>query len=284
MWTVVLVLASTESGRRIENDFTLAAFYAWRGAIDPPGDVVVIKLDESAAHAFDQRLSVGNWPRVLHACLVTRLSEMGAAVMVFDVVFADAEREESTLQSVSVGGRVVCDGKARGGGTGMLADSLRAAGNVLVASELWRSAGVKGRLVERPPTVSIEAAALAVGPFPLPDTDSVVSQFWTFYPTSDGKVGSMLPIPTLPALALQAFVSTGRAALPGDEVDARRQELTQERRPLRERMIERRQYTLIADESSRSERAAEAELEVLYQGPAWRYLNKYGPPGVLPTF
>jgi adenylate cyclase len=283
VWTVVLVLASTESGRRIENDLTLAALYAWRGAVDPPGDVVVIKLDESAADAFDQRVSVGNWPRVLHACLVTRLSEMGAAVIVFDVVFAEADKEASTLQRLSVGGRVVCDGQASGGDTAMLAGSLRAAGNVLVASELWRSASVKGRLVERPPTMSIEAAALAVGPFPLPDTGSVVSQFWAFYPTSDGQVGGMLPIPTLPALALHAFVSPGRGAVSGDEVDARHQELIPERRPLRERMIERRQYTLMADVPSPTKRAAEAELDVLYQGQAWRYLNLYGPPGALPS-
>lgn len=70
--------------------------FAWRGARLPDPRVVVVDIDEKSI----SELGRWPWPRDVHARLVEKLTEAGAKVIAFDVLFteADKDRPQSDLQ------------------------------------------------------------------------------------------------------------------------------------------------------------------------------------------
>ena len=116
-------------GQKIEEGIGLPLLFKLRGPLEPPDDAVIISLDqESAAHlGFSENFS--KWPRSAHAKLVKTLQNYGAAVIVFDVHFAesgDSSEDEAFAAAIRQAGNVVLYEKLRrqtlykGEGTGNL--------------------------------------------------------------------------------------------------------------------------------------------------------------------
>jgi adenylate cyclase len=285
VWAATVTLASTNLGRDLESEVALPILYLLRGVRPPPENVVLVKLDEKAAYALGADISVDKWPRGLHACLVQRLESMGPALVVFDVLFAGMTKAPTNSNRYRSGVMDSCGETLEGDENRSLAAAVRSAGNVLLASALWHGAGVSGAQEERRPTKMVDDAALAVGPFPLPDTGTRVGQFWSFYPGATERGDRTPPIPTLPALALQAlernsdpnrdtFHSIRHRALPPTGAK-------DEPRSLRQLVSERRLAAATPAPISIGEPTLTSTLAELYRGPASHYLTMYGPPGAL---
>lgn len=59
------------------------------------GEIVIVAVDDASLGAYGR--SVVTWPRSLHAQLVDRLSEAGARVIAFDLLFSEATDEDDAL-------------------------------------------------------------------------------------------------------------------------------------------------------------------------------------------
>jgi adenylate cyclase len=154
VWLLVVALGFTPALRAIE----LRLFDWWTVLAAPAagdGRIVVVTIDE------DSFLDLGlqwPWPRDIHARLVERLAEAGAAVIVLDVVFA----EPSTPAA-----------------DGRLAQAIRRAGNVVLAAEdaAIENAYVSQRIrVEPIPELASAAAAVGLATFSV-DPDSILRRF-----------------------------------------------------------------------------------------------------------
>ncbi|HHK60470.1 MAG TPA: adenylate/guanylate cyclase domain-containing protein [Desulfobacterales bacterium] len=68
------------------------AFFVWRNRIRPPAppdDIVIVAIDEPSMQELGLRWP---WPRTVHAALIDNLSQAGAAVIGFDILFAEPSR------------------------------------------------------------------------------------------------------------------------------------------------------------------------------------------------
>ena len=174
-------------GQKLEEGIGLPLLFKLRGPLIPPEEVVIVSLDqESATHlGFSENFS--KWPRSAHAELVKKLHNFGAAVIAFDVHFAESgdSAEDETF-----------------------ADAIRKAGNVILYEKLRRQTLYKGEGagnldsvevdIHLPPVPHLSEAALAIAPFPLPKKPVRISQAWLFK-------GSAGDAPTFPAVALQVM-------------------------------------------------------------------------------
>lgn len=68
------------------DNFILDLYFLARGARSTPTEAVVVAIDEQSFAAIDHAWP---WPREIHAKLLDKLSEAGARLTVFDVLFAD---------------------------------------------------------------------------------------------------------------------------------------------------------------------------------------------------
>ncbi len=171
----------------LEENAELSWYFARRGKVAAPSDVVVIGIDEQTATALSVSDDLDEWPRSVHADLVDRLASAGASAIVFDINFAEAHSSK--------------DDQA-------FADAMERAGNVVLleyieAGEQSTDETTKDAprvLSERrfPPISLLRDRAVAVAPFPLPVVPMRVSRFWSFSPTTDNS-------PTLPVVALQIY-------------------------------------------------------------------------------
>ena len=175
-------------GMDLEENFGLGFLFDLRGKRQPPSDVVVISLDRQSADHFNLPRDPRKWPRSYHARLVEKLSQEGASVIVFDLVFKDEERDDDVF-----------------------AKAIRKAGNVVLAEYIEKetipiknqSGRVTGEIAfERlvPPIPALEQEAILAAAFPLPKVPVRVSQYWTF---KDGSGDT----PTSPVAVLQIFAS-----------------------------------------------------------------------------
>src|SRR5574337_239242 len=82
-----------------------------RGPLTPPNEIVVVAIDEPS---FAEISKQWPWPRNLHARLIDQLTKAGARVIGFDILFAEPSQPEEDR---------------------VLAQAIRAAGNVVLASE-----------------------------------------------------------------------------------------------------------------------------------------------------
>ncbi|HVY66418.1 MAG TPA: adenylate/guanylate cyclase domain-containing protein [Gammaproteobacteria bacterium] len=157
----------------------LGALFAVRGPVPPPPGVAVVSISAESAAAVGQTHELDEWPRELHAALVDRLVEAGAAVVAFDVLFEEPRA---------------------GNGDRSLAQSIRNARNVLLFERLEQEESRIGNFERRLlPLPDIKAAALGSAPFILPRVPIRVGQFWTF-----GRAAADWP--SLPVVAVQAYL------------------------------------------------------------------------------
>ncbi|HEY8519351.1 MAG TPA: adenylate/guanylate cyclase domain-containing protein [Gammaproteobacteria bacterium] len=264
----------------LEEAMGLRWLFGRRGPVVPTDRVAVIGISRDSAEALGVPPELDEWPRRLHADLIERLSRLGAAVIVFDIIFQEPRSPEDD---------------------GRLAAAIGKAGNVILAERVvtepisWAGGDVwvDKRILPIPP---FKEAALASAPFTLPVVPVTTSQFWTFG-RGAGDIG------TLPVVALQAFALSGyepllaalssarpalRGRLPGtrEEVLATRS-LENVVRDLRGAFREHpelaRRVLAGVGETEASERRLLEALVAVYAGAEHRYLNYYGPAKTIRT-
>lgn len=111
VWIGFSLLANTLPGRRLELlGFDLLTVASAPERIDAP--IVVVGVDEPSFAEFNLQWP---WPRALHARLIGELKAAGAAVIAFDVLFPEPSTDADDAR---------------------LAEAIRRAGNVVLASDL----------------------------------------------------------------------------------------------------------------------------------------------------
>jgi adenylate cyclase len=251
---------------------------------------MIVGIDEVSAAALSLPHDPAKWPRSHHARLTEILSQAGAAVVAFDMSFAEA--------------RVT-------GHDALFADAIHRARNVILFEYLTRetlpltdkSGSPMGHLyLERrvPPIPLLAQAAVALAPFPLPKVPVRVSQYWAFKTAA-------ADMPTLPVVALQLFalgvydeflqllrqVNPSQAVrLPPDRdaimtttVGGTVREIRDifNNEPLTAQRMLAALQTAGASSHDATKRRLLTALIRMYQSPQSHYLNFYGPPGTITT-
>ena len=226
------------------------------------------------------------WPRCVHARLLERLSEAGARLVVFDVLF----RERPPLPGSG--------GDLHAWQDETLARAM-AASRVVIAQKVEVRDGQE-QFAELSPTIS--HSVLGAAPFPLlTESNRRFDRFLAF--KEEGLV-----TPTLPAVALQAFAVEGypflrdflarhagenASLLPqsSDELESQGQlqatallirELAHRDGAIADRLRSVASQTQSAVKDEATAKAIGA-LGALYAGNGTRLLNTYGPAGTLPS-
>jgi CHASE2 domain-containing sensor protein len=97
LWVIVCALlvfpiAQTEIFSSIEVNY-VDNLFRLRGPATPHPGIVVVSMDEQSYMRLGVPLTAP-WPRTLHTKLINVLADAGAKRVVFDVIFADASRED----------------------------------------------------------------------------------------------------------------------------------------------------------------------------------------------
>lgn len=272
-----------------EEDLGLTWLFRLRGPIAPPTEVVVVSIDRESS----ERLGLPNvprkWPRDLHARLLDRLTEQGASVIAFDMMFQDPREP----------------GRDRA-----FAEAMRRAGNVILFEQIkkdilppWSGAPQAERAISIEQRISpipaLADAALGLAPFALPRVPIKVSQVWLFKPEAGGAA-------TLPMLALyahrpaakeqllaqlktlaprpdesldQAQARQGGPTTISEQVDLLRQRLRRDP-ALAKQLLRGLNNAETSDEAPSRHAAA---LVAALAGPDSLHLNYYGPPRTIKT-
>ena len=294
LFSIVLsaVLVESPLGQRMESEFGLRWLYQTRGALPSPSDVVLVTMDDASANALGTDVSVESWPRTLHACLIDHLAKMGAAVVVIDVNFESVVRHDPLPESYAAAVGTGCDLMSDEAGTRQLGASIKAAGNVLLASYLGQRQDANLQMTwERMPIPEVAAGALGIAPSPLPDRGERFRSFYTFRPAIGNDDSAGLETASLVAMAVQAFeresVHTIIAKLGLDAGDPSSVSAVaggsaaDSKRDLRQRMTAIRHQVQQSPAARAAVAAIDPRLGELYAGTATPFLNMYGLPGGL---
>jgi adenylate cyclase len=272
-------------GSVFEEKFGLNWLFHLRGAITAPDDVIVVAIDQPSATQLDLPVTPRLWPRDLHASLIDKLTEAGARVIIFDLIF-------DTPSAIPENDK-------------KLAHAIKTAGNVVLIERLvYRDTGLlvgneqtKNRIFEEGPAPLlpiIADAAEARAPFPLPKAERV-NDYWTFKASAGD-------IPTAPVIALQIFTlpiyddfvrllhaadPTITEQLPSHSKDNDIEDLILTLRHIfinRPQMTQKIQAELNRDSNmSLAKKKMVTSLLNLYSGQDKHYLNFYGPPRSVTT-
>lgn len=168
-FAAVAGLSLTNLGQNLEHR-ALDLCYTLRPDPPPPPDLLIVGIDETS---FQELQCSWPWPRHFHAALVKELSEAGARLIIFDVLFADPSHPEEDQA---------------------FAEVIREAGNVILAHSIEKfetPTMYRQTLVE--PLEMFRQAAKGVALFVVtPDTDGVVRHFRL-------RLGEMTTMPALVA-------------------------------------------------------------------------------------
>jgi len=99
-------LATHDLGRTLES-YTLDLCYSLRPISPPPREILIVGIDTASFSALGHPWP---WPRRYHARLIQRLTEAGAALIVFDIFFGEpgsAEDDRLLAETIKKSGRVV---------------------------------------------------------------------------------------------------------------------------------------------------------------------------------
>lgn len=201
---LALTAAMLPIGWRLEQDLGLLALFRLRGPIAPPAAVAVLRIDERTLGRFhDLPEAMADWPeplrgcavlgsldrlrqtttldripRAAYGCAVTRLTELGVAVIGFDVTFRDDPERNA-------GSEILAQAIARHGRTVVLTRARR--------SWLPDQAGLlqpEDYFQALHPEIARAAATIAA--FQLPLTGARFHQFWNVHPAAPDAV--QLPV------------------------------------------------------------------------------------------
>lgn len=115
LWAFVLILATaafvaTPWGQQSEARFGLNWLYQTRGAVAPPDKVIVLAITPDTADQLGFPEGLSQWPRSVHARLLTHLTEAGATAVVMDLFFrqpGDPDEDRVFSRALSTAGNVV---------------------------------------------------------------------------------------------------------------------------------------------------------------------------------
>ena len=145
----------------------LDLLFTLRGALSPPDSIVIVAIDEPSMAEIKQQWP---WPRSLHAQLIRQLHQAGAAVIGFDILFAEpSEPAEDQALALAL----------REAGNGVLSSALS-----VVNDPLFR------HTIRIDPISALRETAWVGGAFVSIDPDGVVRR-------------ARLLAPDLPSFALQ---------------------------------------------------------------------------------
>lgn len=281
-----VIVHLSPAGIWMEEKFGLYWLFHLRGAITAPDNVVVVAIDQPSASRLNLPTTPHSWPRELHARLIEQLTQAGARIIVFDLIFDSP----STIAAY--------DQK--------LALSMKTAGNVVLVERLvYEDSALAtdaneqnyNRIVKEGPKQLlpiIANAAKAHAPFPLPKMERV-NNYWVFK-TDAGD------IPTIPTVVLQIFAlpiyeNLARLLHRVDPAYAAQLPIKEEALDIEDLIFTLRD--LLHNSSSLAHRLKielnrDANLDAiqrnmlhallnLYSGSDTRYLNFYGPPRSIDT-
>jgi len=127
-----------------------------RGPVERSDEIVVIAIDQTSESDLDQPYP---WDRRLHARLIDNLHRAGARLIVFDVVFTEGRDADATAE---------------------LAESIRRAGNVILAGKMLLSRSHGRAVTILPPLDALAEAAWGWGLIDqLSDSDNAVRRYGT---------------------------------------------------------------------------------------------------------
>jgi adenylate cyclase len=289
--TGMLGLCLVPFGCGLEEDIGLDLLFRLRGAREAPPDVIIVTMDNASARNLNLSTDPKKWPRSLHARLTEILANEGVRVIAFDVLFDEARCPEHD---------------------NLFAEAIKNAGNVVLCECLKKETvpltNKKGthtghlhavKLV--PPIPLLDRSAAASAPFVLPKVPVKVSQYWMF------KTGAG-DTPTLPVVVFQIFalevydefirLLEGVSPSQADKIPRDRHAIMTTRgvekviRTLRdifekepligEKMLDKLQDARSLSGDAKKNQVLRALIRI-YQSPASRHLNFYGPPGTIPT-
>lgn len=174
----------------LEEHFGLKLLFFLRGARRPPSEVLIVSLDRDSSEALSLSRKTQKWPRTLHAQLVQTLSRQGAAAIIFDMLFEEAQDADAD----EAFGAAVADAA-----TVVLCESIRQEKVPITDSRGKYLADLNIETLV-PPIAPLARSALALAPFPLPKVPVQLSQFWMFKAGAGGA-------PTLPVVAFFIYAS-----------------------------------------------------------------------------
>lgn len=154
--SIITLLILFQIGRSSEN-LILDFFYRLGIESSQPQDLLIVTIDESS---FQELGLPWPWPRRLHAALIDRLASMGARLIVFDILFAEATNPEDDE---------------------LLTEAMRRSGNVILGATIELTKDPRfSRQILIEPQASFRSAAHGLGLIMLtPDSDGVVRHFRT---------------------------------------------------------------------------------------------------------
>lgn len=281
-----VIIHLSPAGLWLEERFGLYWLFHLRGAVTAPENVMVVAIDQSSAARLNLPVTPRLWPRDLHAQLIEQLTQAGARIIVFDLIFdtpgAVAAHDEKLAASMKAAGNVVLVERWIYEDTARHADENQRNHNRVIKEGAAQLLPV------------ITDAIQARAPFPLPKTERV-NDYWVFKADAGDT-------PTIPAAVLQIFAlplyedfvrllrevhPAYAASLPrsGESFDIEDLIFTLRNLFLDDpRMAANLQTALNRDASldSAKKRILHALLS-LYSGGSSRYLNFYGPPRSIAT-
>jgi adenylate cyclase len=98
-------------------------------------DIALIEIDEYSLRSLQPNAGRWPWPRAVHSMLLDYLARAPAKVIAYDVVFSDAD----TRRGFDFGGSTLSGAES----DQMLADSVKAAGNVILVADASHDAEVE---------------------------------------------------------------------------------------------------------------------------------------------
>jgi adenylate cyclase len=90
-------------------------------------EIAIVEIDEASLRSLQPNAGRWPWPRVVHAMVIDYLARAHAKVIAYDVVFSDAD----TRRGFDFGDTVISGAQS----DRALADSIRAAGNVILVAD-----------------------------------------------------------------------------------------------------------------------------------------------------
>ncbi|MDD3579400.1 MAG: CHASE2 domain-containing protein [Desulfobacca sp.] len=154
VWSVIGLLSFMSLGQNLENH-ALDLIYRLRPGSPQPQDLLIVGIDEPSFKEIGQPWP---WPRRMHAALVDRLAQMGARLIIFDILFAEPTTPEDDE---------------------LLARALHRAGNVILGQtlEVTKDPRFARRMLIKP-LEPLRQAARDLGLMMVtPDADGVVRHF-----------------------------------------------------------------------------------------------------------
>jgi adenylate cyclase len=256
------------AGPFLEN-IGLEWLFAVRGPVDAPQDVVIVSIDRASADRLGLPPDPEKWPRSLHADLIDKLVQRGAAAIVLDIWFEDRSDDDTALK-----------------------DAIERSERVVLFASMERDGTLESPIRE------IADAATGLAPWVVPA--GTVRYVWSFLTPNQ--------IPTLPVVALQVRTFPHRetfAALlkqagiqapkslsieRGDWTAKKTATLMQELRDaLRNKknvyatILKRIRNNALTGSSMEDETRLLLALLKVYVGEDRFYLNYYGPAGAIET-